>query len=450
MVQSNRSAKNSSDTQSQSEEIISQQFNTPEEDYGVDQADKLAPTNGMEHITNSENRNPNLTYFSAELKPIDTPMTVKSIGFREPEIHSSVTASTVPTMSPPLMANLPYTHQSIRVKLVFSDTSSDSPKNRNNIHAIPSKMTPSLSTPITRTFVTPTTTSGKRTAFRNACSGIQRVYKANETTTGERGEDGTIKKRGPGRPRKHPKPECITSVVLSNEVHQQSRKKRGPGRPRKHRTTTCEVKHKTFGSTQEIEDYSVTARSNKVRKLNHRVAHPSNVTAHHNNYAGTMLQHVPDDIIFANPDMEYDALWLSRADEIFSNPSTILETAQAPSSSSQSQKPIHKRLSFMPSQKVDLQTHYFSPIRPKSLDSSVAITLEKDRDGIPLSDDKVGVAKVDCCTPLREDQDADASSLVEFSWKSSMSYSLDGAVSDLPSLDVDALVAFEEKPMNIH
>ena len=315
--------------------------------------------------------------------------------------------------------------------------------------------------------------SFKRAAFRNACSGIKSVLRSNdETKTMEENDDGTNlqppKKRGPGRPRKHPKPEAATSGVrvvkkvqqppkkrgppqhatldvLTDGMEQQPPKKRGPGRPRKHRQP-MQVKRDNASSTQEIEEY-FEPRSSKVRKLSHRVGtYSSNATGDPSYSTGTMpisLQHLPDDIIFANADVEYDALWLSRADEIFSVPKPS-GAAQAPSSPSDSQKPMQtKRLSFMPSQGVELQTNYFSPIRPKSFDSSFVTCLNKDSTRVTSSEQQVGIAKNDYCTPLKEDQ-SDEPSLVEFSWKSSVSFPSDGPVSDLPSLDVDALVAFEE------
>jgi hypothetical protein len=142
--------------------------------------------------------------------------------------------------------------------------------------------------------------------------------------------------------------------------------------------------------------------------------------------------YVTNDIIYANADAEYDAHWLSRADEIFGAPkpapADALASGQLPTRT--------KRLSFVPTTNVELRTNDFSPIRPQSFSQPVSAS---SSNVALVAEEELNVDKVDYNTPSKDQEDA---SFVEFSWKSNASYSFElNSGSDVPSLDVDGFVS---------
>jgi hypothetical protein len=277
----------------------------------------------------------------------------------------------------------------------------------------------------------------KRAAFRNACSGIKSVLNANEmmledvSSSSEAGgfspiiadtkvaeKQVVVKKRGPGRPRKHPKPsekskegDVTSRSLVGAHANNESKpttlstsKKRKRGRP------------KRYLPDDVISDSPSPTNAGNLIK---------NDAMHQNSYS-----YVTNDIIYANADAEYDAHWLSRADEIFGAP----KPAPADASASDQLPSRTKRLSFVPTTNVELRTNDFSPIRPQSFSqpvsassSNVALITEGESD------------KVDYSTPSKGQEDA---SFVEFSWRSNASYSFElNSGSDVPSLDVDGFVS---------
>ena len=87
----------------------------------------------------------------------------------------------------------------------------------------------------------------------------------------------------------------------------------------------------------------------------------------------------------------------------------------------------------MPTNNAELHTKYFSPIQPNSFSGPEPSVSEECmsfyQQAVPT--------KIDYGTPLKEHCDA---SLIEFSWKSSVSYlHNDVPMKDLPSIDIDEM-----------
>eukprot|EP00804_Cyclotella_cryptica_P026455 CCRYP_008112-RC/>CCRYP_008112-RC protein AED:0.21 eAED:0.21 QI:128/1/1/1/1/1/4/123/886 len=291
--------------------------------------------------------------------------------------------------------------------------------------------------------------SFKRAAFQNACNGIRSSYKSEECDVSDE-EDGKVDecvakpvlflpastemttapslsdqpliKKKRGRPKKIRPPS-------EQEKTQPPAQKRGPGRPRKQ-------------PRQNLDVTTVSpAPAKAVTRTDIGTVYPTCIS-----YA----QNDVDDV-----ETEYEAYWLEknishsdldrplldesvREAEVASdvNESTSLWTPSSVkvlSNENRHNQNRSKKLSFMPTSDVDLHTNYFSPIHPSSFSrpdphiSEECISFYQQ--AIPT--------KVDYSTPLKDRCDA---SLIEFSWKSSLScLDFDVPMTDLPSIDADEL-----------
>ena len=277
----------------------------------------------------------------------------------------------------------------------------------------------------------------KRNAFHNAVSGIKSALKTNTMKLeGNCDSDEEFKmfhkkqlrKRGPGRPRNPRKLDSFAEIKTMKHADKvkvdcidvnptrgkpadvlQEQKKRGPGRPRKIRRF-----NKHFTSTPLVDTNSHIEKDEML---------------------SISSAYTPNDIIYANVDSEYDALWLSNADEIFSHN----DIAVAPNPADEVDIPTStKRFSFMPTNNVKLQMNYFSPIRLQQFAQDIHDEVSPKEVTSMVEQHQNHVHLVGHTTPSK---DEDESSAIEFSWRSSASCSFERAVTDLPSLDIDSFVS---------
>lgn len=288
----------------------------------------------------------------------------------------------------------------------------------------------------------------KRAAFQNACYDIRSSYnleKCDETdedddkvdkyfakpvfllsdsakiATAPSLSDEPLLKRKRGRPKKIRPPSELENI-------QPPIKKRGPGRPRK-----AEVYPEAVPLSSV---HTKTVSRNETEVL-------------------CPISSGPTQNDSIDSEIEYDVYWLEKnishhkvdlslidesvhATEVVSgvNESTSLWTpssASILSSENRQKQNRSKRLSFMPTNNVELQTKYFSPIQPNSFSGPEPNASEECisfyQQAVPT--------KIDYGTPLKDHSDA---SLIEFSWKSSVSYLHDDVpMKDLPSIDMDEM-----------
>ena len=284
------------------------------------------------------------------------------------------------------------------------------------------------------------------------------------------------KKRGPGRPRKQPKrnkegvkvspqlasvshskadeekPDVVLSAVtlqracIEETMHpQEVTTASSEQQPQKRKRGRTKKVKPVFNEAQAVSEKLVSRRPGKYPKPTSEATTVSPVVlqslGYHVSYA-----YAHNEAILAEAD--YDTYWLGRnlypqplnlsSGDGFARTSEHIKTtsmwaqhhatAPAPIDTPRNQY-SSKRLSFMPIKNAELQTNYFSPIRPQSF----ARTSDEPTSLVPQTNPTPST--MNYSTPMKDQSDAP---FIEFSWRSSASYSYESnPIAGLPSIDID-------------